>query len=172
MIALSAAEVKIIDARYETQWVSLADIVAHERKAGNDQRQKVSAGERRPRREAHTATRAAIAALMNASTLERAAAQCGIGVSTLRRWLKDEEFAAQYREAKRALVQATTARLRKEMEKGVRVLASIAGNSKAPAASRVSSAVALIRLGLEAHQSEDLEQRIEQLERELEKEKR
>lgn len=115
---------------------------------------------------------AAIAALLNAQTLERAAAQCGIGISTLRRWLKDETFAAQYREAKRDLVRNATGRLRKEMSKGVRVLATIAGNAKAPPASRVSSAVALIRLGLEAHQSEDLEARIEQLEREMEREPR
>lgn len=110
---------------------------------------------------------AAIAALLNAPTLEQAAADCGLGVSTLRRWLKDEAFAAQYREAKAALVRNATATLRKEMDKGVRVLAAIAGNKKAPAASRVSSAVALIRLGLEAHQSENLEERIERLETEL-----
>lgn len=110
---------------------------------------------------------AAIAALLNGPTLEQAAVECGIAVSTLRRWLKDETFAAQYREAKSALVQTATAKLRKEMGKSVRVLAAIAGNRKAPPASRVSSAVALIRLGLEAHQSEDLEQRIERLEREM-----
>lgn len=45
IIALSAAEVKIVDATYETQWVPLADIVAES--SCRTSQQKVSAGARR-----------------------------------------------------------------------------------------------------------------------------
>jgi transposase-like protein len=115
---------------------------------------------------------AAIAALLNSPNLEKAAAECGIAVSTLRRWLKDDEFATLFAEAKSSLVRTATADLRKEMRKGVRVLASIAGNRKTPPAQRVSAAIALIRLALDAHESENLEERIKRLEREMERDKR
>ncbi len=45
VIALSAAEVKIIDATYETRWVLLADVVAES--SCRTGQQKVSAGARR-----------------------------------------------------------------------------------------------------------------------------
>lgn len=112
-----------------------------------------------------------IAALLTCGTIREAAAQAKVSTATARRWMKAETFQTEYRRAKAELVSTATTNLRGEMSKGVRVLATIAGSKKAPPASRVSSAVALIKLGLEAHQLENLEQRIAQLEREMEREK-
>ena len=55
----------------------------------------------------------AIALLLTESTLTAAATRCGVGESTLRRWLQDPEFNAAYRSARRSVVDAIVAGLQR-----------------------------------------------------------
>jgi hypothetical protein len=49
----------------------------------------------------------AILVLLAEPTLERAAKKCGIGVTTLWRWLQEPEFQRHYREARRTVFEET-----------------------------------------------------------------
>lgn len=53
----------------------------------------------------------AIAALLSNRTIEQAAKVVGIGVTTLRRWMRNPEFKAEYLQARREGVTQATARL-------------------------------------------------------------
>ena len=53
----------------------------------------------------------AIAALLTQRNVEEAARVAGIGTQTLNRWLKMPEFQAAYREASRAAVSQSNARM-------------------------------------------------------------
>jgi hypothetical protein len=54
---------------------------------------------------------AAIAALLSEPTLDRAAQRCGIGAKTLWRWLRQPEFQARHREARRLVFEQAILRL-------------------------------------------------------------
>jgi hypothetical protein len=53
----------------------------------------------------------AIAALLTEPTVEAAARRAGVGVNTLHRWLRDPDFTAAYRTARRGAVEAAVARI-------------------------------------------------------------
>ena len=54
---------------------------------------------------------AAIAALLTQRNVEEAARKAGIGIQTLYRWMKDPEFDAAYRKARRASLDQAITRL-------------------------------------------------------------
>ena len=54
---------------------------------------------------------AAVLALLSSRSVEEAARVAGVNARTLYRWQKDPEFAAAYREARRAAVSQANARL-------------------------------------------------------------
>ena len=64
----------------------------------------------------------AIAALLSESTHAAAAAKCGIGESTLWRWLRNEEFQTAYRSARRAPLDAVIAHLERAANEAVTCL--------------------------------------------------
>jgi len=76
------------------------------------------AGGKRLRREA-----AAIAALLAEPTVEAAAKRAGISESTLLRWLQDAAFSAEYRAARRAVVEGAIGRLQQTATQAVDALA-------------------------------------------------
>ena len=128
-----------------------------------------------------------IVALLTSRTLKEAAKSLGINTRTIMRHQKHESFQAQYREVKRALLAQATARLRAESGAAVEALAKVVetGDSwtepvfyqgkvcgkvkKFSPAARVSAATKIIEMALHSHQIEDLETRISQLERNLQK---
>ena len=116
-------------------------------------------GEKRTRKQA-----AAIAALLTASTLKEAAETVGIGDQTLWRWMKNPEFAAEYRDAKRQTVSQAITRIQQSCGEAVDVLREIMGDVQAPAANRVQAAKTMLEMALRATEIEELENRIEQLE--------
>jgi transposase-like protein len=59
----------------------------------------------------------AIVALLTQKNIEEAARSIGIGSATLLRWLKDPDFDAAYREARRAAFRQSVARLRRLQER-------------------------------------------------------
>lgn len=64
----------------------------------------------------------AIAALLKYPTIKKAAESCGIGQSTLRLWLQDEDFQADYRAARRELLERSINRLVRHSSKAIRAL--------------------------------------------------
>ena len=132
-------------------------------------------------------TEAAIAALLEYPTIAEAAESCGISKRTLLRWMRHEGFQKQYREVKRALLAQATARLRAESGAAVEALAKVVetGDSwtepvfyqgkvcgkvkKFSPAARVSAATKILELALRSHEIEDLTERLERLERSLQK---
>jgi hypothetical protein len=107
-----------------------------------------------------------VVALLAAPSLSEAAAQCGIGERTLRRWRGQPAFVAEYSRARQELLEAATGQLRASMTGAVAVLVRIANEPSAPHAARVAAAARLLELGFYAHRVEDLAARLEKLEKE------
>lgn len=83
----------------------------------------------------------AILALIRAPTRAAAAKEAGVGVSTLRRWLKeDAEFKTAYREAVAEILEGTTRKAQRAAGEAVDVLRNIATDTSEQAAPRVSAA--------------------------------
>ncbi len=110
----------------------------------------------------------AVVALLAAPSLTEAAALCGIGERTLRRWRAQADFVAEYNRARQELLETATGQLRSAMTGAVNVLQCIAHQADAPAAARVTAASRLLELAFYAHRIEDLAARLEKLEKERE----
>jgi hypothetical protein len=107
----------------------------------------------------------AIAALLTQRNVEEAARVAGIGTQTLHRWLKLEEFQAAYREARRAAVSQSNARLQQASSAAVSTLLKIMVDPNAPASTRVRAADRILDRARQAIEIEDIEVRLAALER-------
>ena len=67
-------------------------------------------------------TETLIAALLSEPTHAAAAAKAGVGEATVQRWLRDPEFLAAYRAARRAVIESAVGRLQQASEKAVTTL--------------------------------------------------
>jgi len=65
---------------------------------------------------------AAIIALLACPTIAAAAAQTGVASATLRRWLQDPAFSAEYRAARRQVVEHTVSQLQRSAAEAVTAL--------------------------------------------------
>jgi hypothetical protein len=106
----------------------------------------------------------AVIALLQQATIEKAAQVTGVGLRTLQRWLTDATFQEALRKAKSDALADATAKLRMVSGRAVQVLDSIANNRRATYAARVSACRCILELGLIAHEDEELERRILNLE--------
>ena len=107
----------------------------------------------------------AIAALLSQRNVEEAARVAGIAPKTLLRWLKDPEFDAAYRAARRAAYSQSIARLQQASSAAVSTLLKVMVDANAPAASRVRAADCVLDHASKAIQIEDIEVRVSELER-------
>jgi transposase-like protein len=107
---------------------------------------------------------AAIAALLTQRNVEEAARAAGIGTQTLIRWLKLPEFQAAYREARRAAVSQSNARLQHASSAAVSTLLKIMVDANAPSAARVRAADRVLDRAKQAIEIEDIEIRVSALE--------
>ncbi len=107
----------------------------------------------------------AIAALLTQRSVEEAARVAGIGTQTLHRWLKLPEFQAAYREARRAAVSQSNARLQQASSAAVSTLVKIMVDPSSPASSRVRAADRILDRAQQAIEIEDIEVRLAALER-------
>lgn len=87
---------------------------------------------------------------------------------TLWRWLKIEHFKSAYREARCRIVSLAIGRLETNLNKAINTLLEIAENVEAPASARVTAARAIIDQSLKAVEIENIEERIERLEKIIE----
>ncbi len=107
----------------------------------------------------------AVAALLVQRNLEDAARAVGISAKTLLRWMKEPEFDAAYREARRAAFGQSVARLQQASGAAVSTLLKIMVDSTAPASTRVRAADSVLDHSAKSIEIEDIEARVSELER-------
>jgi len=106
----------------------------------------------------------AIAALLTQPRVEDAARTVGVAVRTLYRWMREPEFAARCKEARRAAFGQCTARLQQMSAAAVSTLGKIMVDANAPAASRVRAASCILERAAQAIEIEEIETRLDALE--------
>jgi hypothetical protein len=107
----------------------------------------------------------AIAALLSQRSIEDAARACGVGARTLIRWLKLPEFNAAYREARRAAVSQSVARLQQATGAAVSTLLKVMVDPNTPASTKVRAADSALDHSAKSIELEDIEVRVAELER-------
>jgi transposase-like protein len=107
---------------------------------------------------------AAIDALFTQRNVEEAARTAGIGKQTLYRWMKEPEFQADFREARRAAVSQSNARLQQASGVAISGLLKITVDGSAPALARVRAADSLLGHAKDAIEIEEIEVRLAVLE--------
>ncbi len=111
----------------------------------------------------------AIISLLAYPTIQAAATKTGISEVTLHRWLKEEGFKAAYLAARRQAVSNAVARLSQICSEAVEVLRQVMNDSETPASARIAAARAILDAALKAVETDDLSDRINTLERNIER---
>ena len=106
----------------------------------------------------------ALEALLTCPTQQAAAKKAGVDVSTLRRWLKESEFAAAYQSARQGLIDATLNGLQAVAQKAVETLEAVLDDTTARPAERISAARAILDFALKGHDAIETEKRLAAIE--------
>jgi hypothetical protein len=106
----------------------------------------------------------AIIALLSGPTLRAAASSAGISETTLWRWLREPNFRAAYRRARREALERATSRLAALVETAVEALGEIVADRTVSPHVRVSAASRIVEFALKAAEIEDVQARLEKLE--------
>jgi hypothetical protein len=106
----------------------------------------------------------AITALLAEPTLSEAAVKCGVSESTLRRWVREPEFADSYRQARECMLEAAINKLHASACQAADVLREISTDKGATSSSRVSAARAILEITVKVQEFHELERRVEELE--------
>ena len=107
----------------------------------------------------------AIVALLSHPNIETAARAIGIGTATLLRWMKEPEFEAAYRAARRAAFGQSIARLQQGASAAATTLLKTMIDPNTPASVRVRAAECVLNQATNAIEIEDIEARVTDLER-------
>lgn len=110
--------------------------------------------------------------LLTARSIEDAARTAGVPPRTLHRWLKELEFQAACREARRQAYGQATARLQQATGAAVSTLLKIMVDTNAPPSTRVRAADSVLDHAKQAIEIEDVEVRVAALEQAAELSKR
>ena len=114
---------------------------------------------------------AAIAALLTQRNVEEAARTAGIGTQTLYRWMKEPEFDAAYRKAKRGVFGQAVARLQQGLSAAAATMLRIMVDPSAPASTRLRAADCVFSQVKDASEMEQIQERIAVLEQAAEQAK-
>ena len=106
----------------------------------------------------------AVAALLTQRNIEEAARTVGISTATLMRWMKEVEFEKAYRDARRAAVRQSTARLQQATSAAATTLLKTMIDPATPASVRIRAAEAILSHSAKAIEIEDIEARVSELE--------
>lgn len=90
----------------------------------------------------------ALQALITSRTQAEAAAVAGVGISTLRGYLKDPEFAAAYKQEAAAIMDTATRRLQMNLTAAIDRLGKIVANDEETSANHITAARTLLDYGL------------------------
>jgi transposase-like protein len=107
---------------------------------------------------------AAIMALLTQRNVEEAARAVDIGTQTLYRWMKDPEFDAAYRGARRAALGQSIARLQQGSGAAVSTMLKIMVDSGTPASTRLRAADCVFGHAKQGIEMEDIDARLAALE--------
>ncbi len=113
---------------------------------------------------------AVIAALISHRTIEEAAKASNVGKTTLFRWFQDEAFQDSYRKARSEVVRHAIAQAQCSCSEAINVLREIMNSTASPASTRVSAAKTVIETAIKAVELEDIEQRLDEIERSMKNE--
>lgn len=107
----------------------------------------------------------AIAALLSHRSIEQAANEVGISATTLQRWMKEAEFQAELRKARRSAFSHAIGRLHDAAGAATSTLLRIMTDSNTPAATRLRAIEIVLEQGAKAATIDDLDNRVTKLER-------
>jgi len=108
---------------------------------------------------------AVIGALISQHSISDAAKSAKIGKRTLWRWLKMENFKRAYLDARREVVTQAIVKIQAGMTAAAETLLEVMKSKKSSPSARVSAARTLLDFGLRAIEIEELELRVESLEK-------
>jgi hypothetical protein len=100
---------------------------------------------------------AAITGLLLHATLAEAAESAGVSERSLRRWLQDANFRAEYRCARQRLLDGASNLLRSKAVGAVEVLWQLANDPSTKGSTRVSAAKAILLCAFHAAELEEME---------------
>ena len=92
---------------------------------------------------------AAIAALLTQKNYEESARVAGIGLKTLKRWMRQPDFMEDYRKARLEIVEQAYARAQQNTGLAAAVLLKLMADPATPAPSRVRAALGIFELARE-----------------------
>ena len=110
----------------------------------------------------------ALIALLTQPTKEKAAAAAGITSKTLRGYLDDPEFQAEYRKAFAELVRDATRKVQQALDPAIAVLREIMEDGGENGQVRVSAARSVLEYGLKMTEQTDILARLQELEAAME----
>jgi transposase-like protein len=110
----------------------------------------------------------AIEALLSHRSIDEAARAVGIAPNTLRRWLKQPGFDADYREAKRERHSQWNARLQGASPAAASALIKLALDPSTPEATRLRAIESILDRSDKAIETEDIQARLTAVERAVE----
>jgi len=119
----------------------------------------------RPATELSAVQLQALGALLSHPTVGGAAAACGISRRTIHRWLQDPKFRTALRKMQHDHVSQAHSGLQGITADAVETLREVLNNREAPAGARVSACRATLGLAYDLIQADDIQHRIETLER-------
>jgi hypothetical protein len=108
---------------------------------------------------------AAISALVTRQSIEDAARVAGVGEKTLRRWMREPQFNAQYLQARREGVSQAVARMQQATGAAGTVVLRLMTDANVPAAVRLRAAECVFTHAMKGIELEDVEVRLSELER-------
>lgn len=106
----------------------------------------------------------ALVALLTQPTKEKAATAAGITSKTLRSYLDDPEFRAEYRKAFSELVEDATRKVQQTLDPAVAVLRDVMENDSENGQVRVSAARSVLEYSLKMTEQTDILNRLQELE--------
>jgi hypothetical protein len=107
----------------------------------------------------------AIIALISQRSIEEAARACNTPARTLYRWLKEPEFEAAYRDARRQAYGQSISRLQQGSAAAATTLLKVMVDPATPPSTRVRAAEAVLSHAAKAIEIEDIEVRVTELEK-------
>jgi hypothetical protein len=107
----------------------------------------------------------AIAALLAEPTIAKAAARCGVSVSTMKRWMQDEQFIKLYRDSKALVLDTVKNQLRQLGEKAVATLGDVIDSKGAADSDKINCAKFVVNSLLSFEVTDALTVRLADLER-------
>ena len=105
-----------------------------------------------------------MAALLTSSTQQETAKKAGLSERTIRVYLNDPDFAAEYSQRRQELLEAATAQLQQSLAAAVAALREIVEADESSDNARISAGRVLLEYGLKYSELCDLYQRLSNVE--------